>query len=104
MAKQFKKDTWIWVVIQDPDHNPQLLGQHDAEADISFIPFFESKEIAQDCYSNLSFQKGRKYQIEAMFFDELAISAAENGFVLFLLDGGGKILEKIDPATAVRQD
>ena len=41
--------------------------------------------------------KGDKYEIQAIFYKELADSAAENGFMIFLLNADGEVLEKIKP-------
>jgi hypothetical protein len=43
-------------------------------------------------------QKGDKYEIQAIFFKELAESAGRNGFMIFLLNADGEVLEKIEPS------
>jgi len=47
MTDKLKDDTWMWVIVQDPSGNEQFLGQHDDEKDVSFIPAFDEKDIAQ---------------------------------------------------------
>jgi len=37
---ELEKDTWLWVVVQDPGGNEMFLGQYDKKNDISFIPAF----------------------------------------------------------------
>ena len=91
------ENEWVWVVIQDPGGNEQFLGQHDKQENISFIPAFHSKEEAQQCFLNLARQKGSKYEVQAILFEELAKDAAKNGFMIFLLDENGEVLEKIKP-------
>jgi hypothetical protein len=66
MSKLIEKDQWVWVVIQDPGGVEQFLGQQDAKNDETFIPVFLEKEEAQQ------------------------------GLSLFLLNGAGEVLEKIE--------
>ncbi len=97
MKKELKPDTWVWVVIQNPGPNEQFLGQHYQDQDISFIPAFFEKEDAQQCLVHMTTQKGEKYEVQAIFFKELALSAAYNDFMIFLLNDDGEILENIQP-------
>ena len=97
MENSIKKDTWIWVIVQDPGGDEQFLGQLDEENDISFIPAFFQKEDAEQCFLQLQRQKGLKYEIQAIFYDELSQDASKNGFMIFMLNAEGEILEKIKP-------
>lgn len=97
MNNKIKADTWVWVVVQDPGENEHFLGQLDEENNISFIPAFYQKEDAQQCFTQMYRQKGKKYEIQAIFFDELAKDAAKNEFMIFMLSAAGKILQKIKP-------
>jgi hypothetical protein len=91
------EDQWVWVVVQDPAEKEQFLGQHDKQDNISFIPAFHSKEEAQQCFMNMVRQKGRKYEVQAILFEELSKEAAAAGFMIFLLNENGEVLEKIKP-------
>jgi hypothetical protein len=42
-------------------------------------------------------QKGRKYEVQAILFEELSKDAAAGGFMIFLLNENGKVLERIKP-------
>ena len=97
MANTITDDTWIWVIVQDPGGNERFLGQFDEEHNISFIPAFFQKEDAQRCFLQLHRQKGLKYEIQAIFFDELSKNASKQGFLIFMLNAEGGILEKIQP-------
>jgi len=97
MSKLIKGNPWVWVVVIDPGGNEQFLGQHDKEKDVSFIPTFLEKEEALQGLKNLSFEEGHKYEVQAIQYEELARDSAENGFMLFILSGAGKVLEKIRP-------
>jgi hypothetical protein len=97
MSKEIRSDTWIWVVIQDPGENEQFLGQLDEDKSESFIPAFYQKEDAQQCLIQLKTEKLKKYEVQAICFDELAKDAKKNDFMIFMLTGAGEILEKITP-------
>jgi hypothetical protein len=97
MSKKLNQDTWIWVVVQNPGSDEQFLGQHDEDQDVSFIPAFFEKDHAQQCLIHMTTQKGNKYEVQAILFGELVKDAAKNGFMIFMLDADGKILEKITP-------
>ena len=90
-------DQWVWVVVQDPGGKEQFLGQHDKLENISYIPVFRSKEEAQQCFMNMARQKNFKYEVQAIIFEELAKDAAASGFMIFLLNENGEILERIKP-------
>ena len=58
---------------------------------------FFNKEDAQQCLIHMTTQQGDKYEFQSVFFGELAKDAAKNGFMIFMLNAGGEILEKIEP-------
>lgn len=97
MKKKLTSDTWVWVVVQNPGADEQFLGQHDQDQDVSFIPAFFEKEEAQQCLIHMATRKGDKYEVQAILFGELAKDAAKSNFMIFMLKGDGKILEKIEP-------
>ena len=97
MTTSIKPDTWIWVVVQDPGGDEQFLGQLDEKSNIAFIPAFYQKEDAQHCFLKMHRQKGKKYEIQAIFYEELAKDAAKHDFMIFMLDEDGKVLEEIEP-------
>jgi len=95
MSKLIEKDQWVWVIIQDPGGIEQFLGQQDAKNDETFIPLFLEKEEAQQGLSFLVREKGLKYEVQAIIYEDLSQRAGEYGFMLFLLNGAGEVLEKI---------
>ena len=97
MKNRQDTDNWIWVVVQDPGDKEQFLGQHDKTENISFIPAFHTKDAAQQGLLNLARDKNRKYEVQAILYEELAKDAAANGFMIFLIDENGDVLEKIKP-------
>ena len=96
MGKLVEKDQWVWVVVQDPGGNEQFLGQHDQEKNESFIPTFLEKEEAQQGFTLMTHEKGHKYEVQAILFEDLSRRAAENEFKVFILNSEGEILEKIN--------
>ena len=92
MNTSIKKETWVYVVVQNPGVNEQFLGQHDQEANISFIPFFLDKDQATKCYVNLIREITQHYEIQAIIYEDLVHYAAEHKFLLYLLDETGKVL------------
>lgn len=97
MSKLIKDDQWVWVVIQDPGGNEQFLGQRDEGQDVSFIPTFLGKEEAEQGLTLMARNEGRKYEVQAILFEDLSQRAAENGFRLFVVNAKGEVLEKIEP-------
>ena len=97
MTDKLTSDTWIWVIVQEPGGNEQFLGQYDAKKDVSFIPAFHAKEAAQQCLIQLITEKGKKYEAQAVLFEELAKDAAQHGFLIFMLNADGEIMEEIAP-------
>jgi hypothetical protein len=99
MKKELKPDTWIWVIVQNPGPQEQFLGQHYEDQNVSFIPAFFEKEDAQQCLIQMATNKGDKYEVQAIFFEELTADAAKHDFMIFMLNADGEILEKINPQT-----
>ena len=97
MTGLIQGNPWIWVVVQGDAGNEQYVGQHEVQSDLAYIPGFLSKEEAQKGYHLLKREKGQKQEVQAVRYKELAKDAAENGFMIFILDGDGEIKEKIDP-------
>lgn len=97
MSKLIKDEQWVWVVVQDPGGNEKFLGQHDKEKDVSFIPVFLDKDEALLGLPLIPREGGVRYEAQAIQIEELAVSTAESGFFLFVLNAKGEVLEKIDP-------
>ena len=97
MGKVIRGNPWVWVVVLDPGENEQFLGQYDQEKEVSYIPTFLEKEEALQSLEHLAREQGHKYEVQAIQYEELARNAADNGFMLFVLNGRGKILDKVSP-------
>ena len=89
---------WVYVVVQASGDKEMFLGQHDDETDISFIPVFRQKEDANQCLPLMTKAPSKKYEVQAIHKDDLFDQAAATGFHLYLLDGTGVILNKVNPS------
>ena len=87
--------TWLYVAIQKIGNTEKIVGQTDAEHDISYIPAFQSKETAQQAMFHLHLEKKSKYEIQAIICEDLLSYAQEGGFVIFVLDEDGKVIERL---------
>jgi hypothetical protein len=97
MSKIIQGNPWVWVAVQDPGGDEQFLGQHDEEKDVSFIPIFLEKEDASQGINHLTRDEKKRYEVQAIQYKHLERDAAEHGFMLFILNNEGKVLEKIMP-------
>lgn len=95
MNKTIKKDQWVFVIIQNPGANEQIVGMHDDAADVDFIPVFKEKEIAAECFINMPRETGKRYEVQAIIFEDLETYAFNNNFIIFFLDKQGKILNQV---------
>ena len=87
--------TWLYVAVQKSGPNEQIVGQTDTEKNVSYIPAFLSKESAQQAMFHLHLEKKKKYEIQAIIYEDLASHAAEGGFMIFVLDDDGNVLERL---------
>jgi hypothetical protein len=91
------KEEWVWILVQDPGANEQFLGQLDEENRLTFIPAFLTKEEAQNGLEKMARESGHTYEAQAIRMDDLSRRAAENGFVVFVLNASGQIVETVKP-------
>jgi hypothetical protein len=90
-----RKNPWVWIAAKIPEESQQILGLHDQEKDIWFIPVFLTKEEALQGLLNLPREKGVKYEVQAIHSDDLVKQSAENGFMLYILNADSEIIEKL---------
>jgi hypothetical protein len=88
---------WLYVVVQNPETDSQIMGQHDEAADVRFIPAFKTKDDAQQGLLHLPTTRGAKYEVQALIVEDLKRYAAERGFMLFILDADGRIEAQFAP-------
>lgn len=97
MHESIHESGYVYVLIQDPGGNEQIVGQQFAEDEAAFIPAFAKKEEATACRERFVLKDGGQYEVQAMHYEELLARAGEGGFLVFLLDGAGKIVEMVTP-------
>ncbi len=91
------KHAWVYIIVVNPGANEQFLGLEDKETKISFIPAFMDKETCRENLYDLPREKGNKHEIQAIIYEDLVRYASENTSLIFMLDGEGKVTDKIDP-------
>ena len=97
MTKDIKTDSWVYVLVQNPGGDEQIVGQQDIESKIAFIPTFADKDSAMQGVIHMVKESNKKYEIQAIIYEDLARYAAKGGFMLFILDAQGRIMEKRVP-------
>ena len=94
MADKANAKGWVYAVVCTQENNNHFLGLHNDEKDIDFIPVFESREAANDCFLQLPREKGKTYEVQAVHIEELYEDAEKNGFSVALCDGEGAVVKK----------
>jgi hypothetical protein len=92
-----KEDQWVWIIVYGQDGNEQMLGQHDGETDVSFIPCFLTKEEAINGLGLLSKNTNTAYSMQAILYEDLKRYSKDNGFWVFVLKASGEIIERLSP-------
>jgi hypothetical protein len=87
--------TWLYVAILKTGASEQIVGQTDTEHNIDYIPAFLNKETAQQALFHLHLERKKKYEVQAIIYEDLAQHAASNGFLIFVLDETGTVLERL---------
>lgn len=87
-------DVWLYVFVCEPGANESFLGLYNEEKEVNFIPAFQTKEDANDCFLTLPREKGKKYELQAVHIDELQEEATKNGFAVALVDSDGKVIKE----------
>ena len=96
MEEKASAKGWVYVVVCNPENKPTFLGLHNKDKKFDFIPVFETKDAANDCFLSLPREKGSKYEIQAVHIEELYEDAAKNGFVVAMIDNDGNVVERAE--------
>ena len=97
MKRKVKDSRWVYVVVQDPAENPQLLGQQDPNRPEPFIPAFLNKIGATKFLPLMTKAEGKTYEVEAMRFEAVTAYAGRNGFAVLVLEEDGRVIETVAP-------
>ena len=99
MTEELKDTSWVYVLVQNPEGEEQVVGQTDPQNDISFIPMFRDKDAAMQGVAHMAKEKGKKIEIQAIIYEDLKKYAAGGGFIIFELDDEGAVVDKHVPET-----
>ncbi|MEW6262482.1 MAG: hypothetical protein AB1641_05335 [Thermodesulfobacteriota bacterium] len=93
------EDKWVWVIVEN------LAGQETYYAlteetgkNLKFIPAFENQDEAEACGRLMAKRPEAEYQVQAIRLTHLAEAAARSRSDVYILDGRGRILERLTPA------
>lgn len=95
MTETIKNDEWIFVLIQKSGQTETIVGQHDTQNNINFIPFFKSRDTALQGVTQLVKEPDQTFEVQAIIFEDLLRYADTGNFLLFMLDGRGRVLSKL---------
>lgn len=91
-TKNNSKD-WVYVFVTSEGTQETFLGLYNKEQDINFIPAFQTKDDANDCFLTLPREKGKKYEVQAIHIEELQVESEKNGFIVAIVDKDGNVLK-----------
>jgi hypothetical protein len=91
---ELEKDTWLWIIVQNPGGNEMFLGQYDENKDTSFIPAFFEKDDAKASLDLINKDDSLKYEVQAIKYGLLEEYCKGNNFVIFICNAKGEILQK----------
>lgn len=94
MTDKKEETGWVYVFVSDPGPSENFLGLYNNEKEINFIPAFQTKEEANDCFLTIPREKGKKYELQAVHVEEIYDIAKENGFVVAIVDADGKVVKE----------
>jgi spore cortex formation protein SpoVR/YcgB (stage V sporulation) len=97
MTLKISATTWVYVLVQNPGGDEQIVGQRDTENDITFIPMFLDKDSAMQGVVHMVKEQGKKFEIQAIIYEDLTGYASRAGFILMVLDGQGQVIAKLIP-------
>jgi hypothetical protein len=97
MTIEINATSWVYVLVQNPGSDEQIVGQKDIASDIAFIPTFLDKDSAMQGAVHIVKEKGKKFEIQAIIYEDLATYAAQGEFFLFVLNSEGQIIDKRAP-------
>ena len=84
---------WVFAIVCDQEKDNHYLGLYNEEKDVNFIPVFETREAAGDCFLSMPREKGKKYEIQAVHIEQISEDAEKSGFVVALFDGDGALVK-----------
>jgi len=93
--KELTPESWVWAIVQNPGKDESFLGQNDTANDIRFIPAFYDKDSSLRCMNAFSKDLFSTYEPQAVILEDLLNYAGKQGFLVFILNNEGKILQRL---------
>ncbi len=94
MSDKVKKEDYLWIITETrPDQEETLVGMSHPQGE-AFIPATREKDQALILLGRLPAGRGDR-QVEAIHRVRLLDQAAEQGFVVYLVDEQGRVLERL---------
>lgn len=103
MDKQTAQQDWLYLYVNNPGKEESFAGFDDQELGIRFIPAFADKESALICAGRFM-APGAAFEAQAIHKEDLEHYAATHGFLIFILDKTGAILEKLIATTPTQAE
>ena len=91
------RDNWFYVIVQNPGTaGEQFLGYTDQESGDSFVPAFNSKEEAQQCFLIMPKDiMNNKYEVQAIIKEDLLAYTLREQHDVVLMDDKGRIKKNL---------
>ena len=97
MPRSIPENGWMWIIIQNPGKNEQIVGQEYETEKIAFIPAFLDKEQALMGLRRMTVDPKTPCESQAIHIDDLKREAFGNGFAIMVMKGTGEVIERILP-------
>lgn len=95
MKETIKNNEWVYVLVQKSGQIETIVGQHDTENNINFIPLFKTRDTALQGVTQIVKEPGQTLEIQAIIYEDVLRYATDGNFLIFVLDGRGRILSKL---------
>ncbi len=89
--------SWVWAIIAAGVAGDDLVAWEDQEQGRRFVPIFASKEEALAASARLEALGRAQGEVQAVVLEELKALAQENSLSLWLVDGAGRLIERLHP-------
>lgn len=94
-------EDYVWVVVESMGKEEVFLGLNDADTGETFIPVTAEREQGLMLLGRLPVgPQGTSRQVEAIHQSRLLNLASDQGFAVYLVDQEGRLLQRLDQATA----
>jgi len=90
-------EKWYFMIVQNPSTaKEEFMAFQEENTKLKFLPIFKTKEEAKQCFKLMPKELfSDEYEVQAVIEDDLLSIANEYDYQLYLLDGNGKIYNKL---------